>query len=102
MMDATMVAERSDLIDLLDVREGDLALVGAKALNLGLMAKAGLPVSRGFVVTTSAYQRSVRHPSGTIELPQSLKERIIAAYREKGFQHVAVRSSATQIGRAHV
>lgn len=90
-----MVAEQSDLIDLLDVQEGDLALVGAKALHLGLMAKAGLPVSRGFVVTTSAYQRSVRHPCGTIELPQSLKEQIIAAYGEKGVRHVAVRSSAT-------
>jgi len=90
-----MVAERSDLIDLLDVREGDLALVGTKALNLGLMAKAGLPVSKGFIITTSAYQRSVRHRSGTIELPQSLEARIIAAYREKGFQRVAVRSSAT-------
>jgi pyruvate,water dikinase len=95
MMDIPMANERSDLIDLQDVQEGDLALVGAKALHLGLMAKAGLPVSRGFIVTTSAYQRSVRHPSGTIELPQYLKEQIIAAYRERGFRHVAVRSSAT-------
>jgi pyruvate,water dikinase len=39
------------------VRPGDLQLVGGKALNLGFLRRAGLPVPDGFVVTTAAFAR---------------------------------------------
>jgi len=95
------VADELDLLDLGDVRKGDLHLVGAKALNLGLMIKAGLPVPRGFVITTNAFRKVRRSPSGGIEIPDPLKNRILAAYRERDFHHVAVRSSATHEDLPH-
>ncbi|MBI3988335.1 MAG: hypothetical protein HY347_01825 [candidate division NC10 bacterium] len=94
-VEGEIVAEEPDLLDLEEVREGDLPLVGAKALNLGLMAQVGLPVPRGFVITTNAFKKSTRSPSGRIQIPGSLKQRIIAAYQERGLHQVAVRSSAT-------
>ena len=39
----------------------DQDLVGGKALNLGRMTRAGLPVPPGFVVTAAAYQAFVEH-----------------------------------------
>lgn len=83
------------ILDLAAIREGDLPLVGRKAFNLGLMAEIGLPVPRGFVITTEVFKASVRSPCGEIEIPADLRERIIAAYRARDFQGVAVRSSAT-------
>jgi len=38
------------------VGRADIASVGGKGANLGEMTRAGLPVPRGFVVTTSAYR----------------------------------------------
>lgn len=38
----------------------DLAAGGGKAVNLGILTRAGLPVPGGFVVTTDAYRRHVR------------------------------------------
>src|SRR5438132_5706292 len=39
---------------------GDLALAGGKAVNLGELLRAGLPVPPGFCVTTHAYALAVR------------------------------------------
>lgn len=86
------MAEEPDLLDLEDVREEDRLLVGSKALNLGLMMKAGLPVPRGFIVTTHAYKMWRRSPQA--RLPKPIQERILEAYRTRGFRRVAVRSSA--------
>ncbi|MFQ5803178.1 MAG: PEP/pyruvate-binding domain-containing protein, partial [Candidatus Methylomirabilales bacterium] len=90
--------ERQDkalILDLAAIREGHLPLVGRKAFNLGLMAEIGLPVPKGFVVTTGVFKASIGSPCGEIEIPADLRERIIAAYRATGFRSVAVRSSAT-------
>src|SRR5688500_4036725 len=40
-----------------EIDPGQLPLVGGKALNLGRLARAGLPVPPGFVLTTAAYRR---------------------------------------------
>jgi pyruvate,water dikinase len=49
-------AERPPLVVPLErLRRSDLALAGAKAVNLGEMLHTGLPVPAGFCVTTAAY-----------------------------------------------
>ncbi len=47
------------VLDLADVSERDLALVGGKAGKLGELVREGLPVPPGFVVTTEAYRQFV-------------------------------------------
>ncbi len=47
--------------DLSDVGPGDLALAGGKAVGLGGLLQAGLPVPPGFVLTTAAYTAFVTH-----------------------------------------
>lgn len=42
-----------------DIGRDDIAEVGGKAANLGELARAGLPVPPGFVLTTAAYRRFV-------------------------------------------
>ncbi len=42
-----------------EVGRGDAAVVGGKGANLGELARAGLPVPPGFVVTADAYLRSM-------------------------------------------
>jgi pyruvate,water dikinase len=83
------------IIDLQDVREGDLARVGRKALHLGLMMRAGFPVPRGFVIPADACEEAIRSSGEQIELDEQLQASIVTAYRTRGFQRVAVRSSAT-------
>src|SRR4051812_16886564 len=46
------------LVDLLTAPE-DLALVGGKAANLGVLMRAGFPVPPGVCLTTVAYSRAV-------------------------------------------
>ncbi|MBD1591642.1 phosphoenolpyruvate synthase [Arthrobacter sp. S1_S22] len=45
--------------DLSDVGPGDIAAVGGKAVGLGGLIRAGLPVPPGFVLTTAAYSHFV-------------------------------------------
>jgi rifampicin phosphotransferase len=47
------------LVDLSDIDATMINLVGGKALNLGVMSSAGLPVPGGFCVTTEAYRSVV-------------------------------------------
>ncbi|MCC2672665.1 MAG: ppsA, partial [Armatimonadetes bacterium] len=68
------------------ISPGDLPLVGGKALNLGRLTRAGLPVPVGFVVTTDAY-RAPQDPE--------VAAAVTAAYRDLGGGLVAARSSAT-------
>ncbi|MFB6095838.1 MAG: phosphoenolpyruvate synthase [Haloferacaceae archaeon] len=112
-----------------DVRAADLETVGGKAASLGELTAAGLPVPPGFVVTAQTYRTfieeagideelfdaveideedsaalSTAHETahelimGT-ELPESVREEILEAYRSMGEGDeevfVAVRSSAT-------
>ncbi|HJE58369.1 MAG TPA: phosphoenolpyruvate synthase [Nocardiopsis listeri] len=98
----------------------DLETVGGKAANLGELIRAGLPVPRGFVITTHAYAAvaqgagSAGPPTGpaedgdgptpadlrsalmAAEVPEDLREAITDSYRGLGVDvPVAVRSSAT-------
>jgi phosphohistidine swiveling domain-containing protein len=49
-------AQDSLVADLSELGATSLTLVGGKALNLGRLAAAGLPVPRGFCLTTAAYR----------------------------------------------
>ncbi|WP_308411009.1 PEP/pyruvate-binding domain-containing protein [Arthrobacter sp. AFG20] len=84
--------------------------VGGKAANLGVLLAAGMPVPRGFCVTTAAYGQAAAaagvQPSepaeqtrGRLEsapIPGDITEAILAAYAGLGGDTpVAVRSSAT-------
>jgi phosphohistidine swiveling domain-containing protein len=105
----------------LDRLEGSsLALVGGKALNLGILTAAGFRVPPGFVVTTLAYELAVgdridalladlptavdraaaaervRASILAAPVPEEVRQGVLAAYRNLGPDvAVAVRSSAT-------
>ncbi|MFG2072255.1 PEP/pyruvate-binding domain-containing protein [Nonomuraea maritima] len=99
----------------LDDTTADLATAGGKGASLARLARAGLPVPRGFHITTDAYRAFVsgfrdevlRAAAGgdaaTIaslfaahEVPRESAADILAAYAELGEDvPVAVRSSAT-------
>ena len=74
------------------ITEADGPQVGGKALSLGRMARAGLPVPLGFVVTVEAYRRlfnvGLRSDVGFVQT-------VLTAYHQLGAGLVAVRSSAT-------
>jgi phosphoenolpyruvate synthase/pyruvate phosphate dikinase len=71
------------------IKENEVDLVGGKALSLGRLSQAGLPVPNGFVITTAAY-----HDSITKGMSIELEEVILKAFDRLGADHVAVRSSA--------
>jgi pyruvate,water dikinase len=74
-----------------DVGSADLALVGGKAANLGLLVRAGLAVPRGFVLGTHAY-RIGRKSQGWAQVEAD----VVAAWEQLGAERAcAVRSSAT-------
>jgi pyruvate,water dikinase len=81
----------SDLLPFEQIQSCDTGSVGGKALSLGRMTGAGLPVPPGFCITTAAYRR-LRGQS--LNSDTTLVEQIAAAYRQLGGP-VAVRSSAT-------
>jgi phosphohistidine swiveling domain-containing protein len=83
------------MIDLLlfdHIQPSDQDSVGDKALSLGLMAGAGLPVPPGFCLTTSTHRRL---GTGNLGSDSALLGLIGSAYRDLGSGLVAVRSSAT-------
>ncbi|MGE5194704.1 MAG: PEP/pyruvate-binding domain-containing protein [Deltaproteobacteria bacterium] len=67
-----------------DIEPGDLARVGGKGLNLGLMLRGGLPVPDGFCLTAN----------GASDGGELDRQELLAAYRSLGAGLVAVRSSA--------
>jgi phosphoenolpyruvate synthase/pyruvate phosphate dikinase len=71
-----------------EITKDDIAEVGGKAASLGEMTKMGMPIPKGFVITTEAYRQL--HVAG----PQALEEGILKAFQELGAKRVAVRSSA--------
>src|SRR3954462_12109060 len=79
------------LQDLGDCR--DKALAGGKAVNLGVLIRAGFPVPGGFVITTEAYRHARSY--GSPQMPESLAGEIRKSWRTMGAPPVAVRSSAT-------
>lgn len=68
----------------------DPAVVGAKAANLAVAARAGLPVLPGFALTTTASRRVA---GGFLGLPPALHQ-AWAALTEGGEQPLVVRSSS--------
>ena len=97
-----------------NIGASDTGAVGGKAANLGECARAGLPVPRGFVVSTEAYRQATSSVAADTarlaargetnaarslilgaELPTSVRDEITTAYRQLGEPPVAVRSSAT-------
>jgi len=48
------------VLPLAAARSSDVALVGAKAANLGELARDGLPVPPGFVITTAAFRHVIQ------------------------------------------
>ncbi len=74
------------------ITETDGPQVGGKALSLGRMARAGLPVPTGFVVTVEAYRRLF---TAGLRSDAAFVQRVLAAYHQLGAGLVAVRSSAT-------
>ena len=53
------MVNNSPIVDLAEIGVSDLGAVGGKALNLGRMQRAGLPVPPGFCVTTAAYDQVI-------------------------------------------
>ena len=47
------------LVDFVDIGPGMIDAVGGKALNLGVLSRAGLPVPAGYCLTTTAYRSVV-------------------------------------------
>src|ERR687890_2119414 len=102
------VTATSIVLDLGELRAGDLLRVGGKAANLGELIAAGLPVPGGFCVTTDAYAEvavgvdtdappeQVRDALRAAPVPDHVVDAVRAAYRALGGGvPVAVRSSAT-------
>ena len=77
------------VLKLADCRDAEV--VGGKAINLARLINAGFPVPGGFAVTTHAF----RVAAGVPEVPDIVREAVLAAYRRMGSPVVAVRSSAT-------
>ena len=104
---ATSQRVREVVVDLAELRAGDLARAGGKAANLGELIAGGLPVPGGFCVTTAAYVRvadgldtgdpdRAREQLRAVPVPDDLAAAVTDAYRGLGADvPVAVRSSAT-------
>lgn len=60
------------IVDLADVSDSDLPLVGGKAGKLGEVVRRGLPVPPGFVVTTECYQAFLDSTTLKVEIPAAL------------------------------
>jgi pyruvate,water dikinase len=60
------------IVDLADVSDSDLPMVGGKASKLGELVRQGLPIPPGFVLTTDAYQAFVDGTPLTTEIPTAL------------------------------
>lgn len=71
------------------IKENEIELVGGKALSLGRLIQANLPVPPGYVITTEAY-RSLKSSSISSEFETD----ILKSFDELGAERVAVRSSA--------
>jgi pyruvate,water dikinase len=72
--------------------ERDLPHAGGKAVALGRLCAMGMPVPRGFVVTTAAYRAFV---AGDGTMPDAIAAAVRNFHRAMGHPRVAVRSSAT-------
>ena len=100
------------VLPLTAVNGGSLPEAGGKAANLGELIAAGLPVPGGFVISTTAYRRSIdntriaelidggapdelRTAITELTIPEEIATEVLEAYRAMGAGPVAVRSSGT-------
>ncbi len=60
------------IMNLKEIREDDLLLVGGKGANLGEMASAGFPVPPGFCLTTAAFRRFIASVSQSEQIYERL------------------------------
>ncbi len=101
---ATRQAATAYTLALRDVTRERIAEAGAKAANLGDLARAGFPVPDGFVVTTAAFDQFLaanrlgpNSPAETVaaaHLPDELADALRAAAAAFGATPLAARSSA--------
>jgi pyruvate,water dikinase len=61
------------IVNLAEVSDADIGMVGGKAGKLGELVRLGLPVPPGFVVTTESYQEFVQGTSLHELIPEALK-----------------------------
>ncbi|HEU0000340.1 MAG TPA: PEP/pyruvate-binding domain-containing protein [Ktedonobacteraceae bacterium] len=93
------------ILNLTDIRQGDVERAGAKAAKLGELAQAAFPVPDSFVLTTSAFDRFLiaNAPGPEISpeavigatLPTDIVEALLVAANALGDVPLAVRSSGT-------
>ncbi|HZD57350.1 MAG TPA: PEP/pyruvate-binding domain-containing protein [Anaerolineales bacterium] len=86
-----------------DLTRADASRVGAKAANLGELARAGFPVPHGFALTTQAFDHFVarngldesqpREKVLTAEMPPEVEDALREVSRELDGRPLAVRSS---------
>ncbi len=91
------------ILSLTDIPQGDVERAGAKATNLGALARAGFPVPGGFVLTTAAFNSflaandlgagSPPEAVATATLPTDVADALLAAAEGLGDVPLAVRSS---------
>lgn len=116
MSDTRIAAQTRLVVDFGELDSGLLTEVGGKAVNLGILTRAGFPVPPGFCVTTEAYHRiaaaagvedilrrtpakldeAVRTAILAVDVPADIATAVLDAYAQLGAgTPVAVRSSAT-------
>ena len=89
-------------IDLAAAADAPVAEVGGKGLQLGRLARLGLPVPDGFVIAApalgAAFAGVARDPAAAPPLPDEFVAALDAELVRRGWQHtpLAVRSSAPQ------
>jgi rifampicin phosphotransferase len=96
-------AHSNYILNLTDIPQGDIERTGAKAANLGELARAGFPVPDGFVLTTAAFdhflaashlgQGSFPEAVAAATLPTDVAGALLAAAASFGDISLAVRSS---------
>ena len=92
----------SHLVDLAVLGPDQIAKVGGKSVNLGVMIAAGLPVLPGFCITTEAYRTVVGDALDDLvdRLAQTPDIAELAAIARSGcWPGAAVRAAARHRGR---
>lgn len=79
------------VIPLQSILKKQSALVGKKALQLGILLKKGFTVPEGFAITTKVHKQFLRNK----KLKPEVWKEIVAAYKTLPKASVAVRSSST-------
>lgn len=79
------------LIGLDQIQENDSNFVGSKAYNLSKLARAGVLIPRGFVITTRTFREWLEGK----DILAEVSDQIFQAFQALNLEKVAVRSSST-------